>query len=181
MNNPVSTGPVLVGIDGSKAAISATAWAIEEATSSDVPLRLVHVTHIEEASLSQAEDFRLDVEYAEAALRGVRRSGVHRKAGESRYRRASGVGLRRRPPRRRVTRLLHDVCRIGGDRTGGQHGARVDRRRTGQTRTLPGSDHPQRRRRATVGDRLDRGRRRRRARQTMRLCTRQCSRRGKIP
>lgn len=71
MNNPVSTGPVLVGIDGSKAAISATAWAIEEATSSDVPLRLVHVTHIEEASLSQAEDFRLDVEYAEAALRAA--------------------------------------------------------------------------------------------------------------
>jgi len=35
--------PVIVGIDGSKHAVAAAVWAIDEAVRRDVPLRLVHV------------------------------------------------------------------------------------------------------------------------------------------
>jgi nucleotide-binding universal stress UspA family protein len=42
-----SSAPVVVGVDGSDAAITAAKWAIDEAVSRDVPLRIVHVTHIE--------------------------------------------------------------------------------------------------------------------------------------
>lgn len=42
-----SSAPVVVGVDGSDAAINAAKWAIDEAMSRDVPLRIVHVIHIE--------------------------------------------------------------------------------------------------------------------------------------
>ena len=38
-----AVGTVVVGVDGSKAAINAALWAIDEAISRDVPLRLIHV------------------------------------------------------------------------------------------------------------------------------------------
>ncbi len=38
-----STPSVVVGVDGSKAAINATQWAVDEAVSRDVPLRLVYI------------------------------------------------------------------------------------------------------------------------------------------
>lgn len=34
--------PVVVGVDGSKAAIDATLWAVDDAVSRDIPLRLIH-------------------------------------------------------------------------------------------------------------------------------------------
>ncbi|MGO9925185.1 MAG: universal stress protein [Mycobacterium sp.] len=40
---PDSAPTVVVGVDGSKAAINATRWAVDEAASRDVPLRLVYV------------------------------------------------------------------------------------------------------------------------------------------
>ena len=43
MSRNDATGPVVVGVDGSKAAINAAFWAIDEAVSRDVPLRLMHV------------------------------------------------------------------------------------------------------------------------------------------
>jgi nucleotide-binding universal stress UspA family protein len=43
MSNAESPGPVVVGIDGSDAAIGAAQWAAKEAVHQDVPLRLVHV------------------------------------------------------------------------------------------------------------------------------------------
>ncbi|MDX1890808.1 universal stress protein [Mycolicibacterium sp. 050158] len=43
-----STGPVVVGIDGSSAAMQAAVWAAEEAISRDVCLRLVHVVDVED-------------------------------------------------------------------------------------------------------------------------------------
>lgn len=64
-------GPVVVGIDGSTAAIRTAEWATDEAVIRNVPLRLVHVTHIEESPTSPADDFRLEVEYAETALRAA--------------------------------------------------------------------------------------------------------------
>ena len=75
--------PVVVGIDGSKAAIRAAfdptskaairaaEWAIDEAVSRDVTLRLTHVAHIDESRLPSAEDYGLEVEYAETALRAA--------------------------------------------------------------------------------------------------------------
>lgn len=69
-----SPGPIVVGIDGSTAAIRAAEWATQEAAHQDVPLRLVHV--IQPAAGSSARHFRLDFgldfgveeEYADSAL-----------------------------------------------------------------------------------------------------------------
>jgi nucleotide-binding universal stress UspA family protein len=42
MNESASARPVVVGIDGSKGAIRAALWAVEEAVSRDAPLRLLY-------------------------------------------------------------------------------------------------------------------------------------------
>lgn len=42
MTQPTQTGTIVVGIDGSKAAIRAALWAVDEAVSRAVPLRLLH-------------------------------------------------------------------------------------------------------------------------------------------
>ena len=63
--------PVVVGVDGSDAAINAAKWAIDEAISRDVPLRIVHVTHIEGQLAGPQGAFRLDVQYAESSLRAA--------------------------------------------------------------------------------------------------------------
>ncbi|MDT5107274.1 MAG: hypothetical protein QOI25_4787 [Mycobacterium sp.] len=67
-----SPGPIIVGVDGSRAAINAAVWAIEEAISRDVPLRIVHVTHIKQTSIAPKVQFSLQKEYAETALRQAR-------------------------------------------------------------------------------------------------------------
>lgn len=64
-----ASAPVVVGIDGSDAAINAAKWAIDEAISRDVPLRMIHVTHIEGARDAARDTFRLEVQYAESSLR----------------------------------------------------------------------------------------------------------------
>ena len=66
-----SSAPVVVGVDGSDAAINAAKWAIDEAISRDVPLRIVHVTHIEGDETAPEDAFRLDVQYAESSLRAA--------------------------------------------------------------------------------------------------------------
>jgi nucleotide-binding universal stress UspA family protein len=67
-----SPGPIIVGVDGSRAAINAATWAIDEAISRDVPLRIVHVTHIRHASIAPKVQFSLEKEYAETSLRQAR-------------------------------------------------------------------------------------------------------------
>jgi nucleotide-binding universal stress UspA family protein len=57
---------VVVGIDGSESAIYAAEWAVDEAVSRCLPLRLIHV--IEPGS----EAVRLENEYAENSLRAAR-------------------------------------------------------------------------------------------------------------
>ncbi len=59
---------IVVGIDGSIAAINAAQWAIDEAISRAIPLRLVQVVHAEEASTTLGEDDHLATQYAETAL-----------------------------------------------------------------------------------------------------------------
>jgi nucleotide-binding universal stress UspA family protein len=58
---PVMTS-VVVGIDGSPAAIHATQWAVDEAVSRDSPLRLIYILE------RHSEAVRLETEYAETAL-----------------------------------------------------------------------------------------------------------------
>ena len=62
---------VVVGIDGSQTAIQAAEWAVDEAVSREVPLRLVEVIpeQVEPAPFASVGNVRMEVEYAEAALR----------------------------------------------------------------------------------------------------------------
>jgi nucleotide-binding universal stress UspA family protein len=62
---------VIVGIDGSDAAIRAAEWAVDEAISREVPLRLVAVIpqQAEPAPLVSVGNIPMEFEYAETALR----------------------------------------------------------------------------------------------------------------
>ncbi|SPM32229.1 hypothetical protein MRAB57_26 [Mycobacterium rhizamassiliense] len=61
-------GPIVVGIDGSTAAINAAHWAIDEAIGRAIALRLVQVVRAEAASTAGGEDDDLATQYAETAL-----------------------------------------------------------------------------------------------------------------
>ncbi|EID10966.1 hypothetical protein MXEN_17493 [Mycobacterium xenopi RIVM700367] len=69
MEHAESPGPVVVGIDGSEAAIRAAEWAVEEAIGRDSPLRLVYVTQNRQAPRGPAQTLPPEKEYAEQALR----------------------------------------------------------------------------------------------------------------
>ncbi len=56
--------PVVVGIDGSDAAIAATAWAADEALFRNVPLRLIHCADVA-AAPHPRKDFRLQITEAD--------------------------------------------------------------------------------------------------------------------
>ena len=63
--------PIVVGIDGSEAAIQAAEWAVDEAFSRDVPLRLVEVMpqQAEPAPLASVGNLAMEREYGQTALR----------------------------------------------------------------------------------------------------------------
>jgi nucleotide-binding universal stress UspA family protein len=63
---------IVVGIDGSTAAINAAQWAIDEAISRAIALRLVQVVRAEAASTAGGEYDHLATQYAEAALHAAR-------------------------------------------------------------------------------------------------------------
>ena len=63
---------IAVGIDGSRVATHAAVWAIDEAVSRDIPLRLVYVIDTRDASGERACDTRLAV--ARAALADAHRA-----------------------------------------------------------------------------------------------------------
>jgi nucleotide-binding universal stress UspA family protein len=74
MRDSNSSHPSLVvGIDGSEAAIRAAKWAVDEAISREVPLRLIQVIpeQVEPAPFAAVGNVRMEREYAEAALRIV--------------------------------------------------------------------------------------------------------------
>ena len=60
MDHTSPSAPVVVGIDGSKVALRAALWAVDEAVSRDTPLRLVHVApasgHDLDEALAEARD-----------------------------------------------------------------------------------------------------------------------------
>lgn len=66
MNGENPLTPVIVGVDGSQAAIQAALWAIDEAISRDVPLRLIAVTKNRHPS---SDDYYRDMDNAETSLR----------------------------------------------------------------------------------------------------------------
>lgn len=72
MGNMYQAPAILVGVDGSRAAIQAALWAIDEAVSRDIPLRLVYVIDPHDASGARAIDTRFAV--ARAALADARRA-----------------------------------------------------------------------------------------------------------
>jgi nucleotide-binding universal stress UspA family protein len=72
MSNADSPGPVVVGIDGSDAAIGAAQWAVKEAIHQDVPLRLVYVIQTTDGPTASADTYPAEEKYAERSLRAVR-------------------------------------------------------------------------------------------------------------
>ncbi|MBX7433669.1 universal stress protein [Mycobacterium sp. Y57] len=60
-----STSTVIVGIDGSQASLHAAQWAVDEALSRDLPLRLIYVTKPKHPS---PDDYYEDVHRGRAAL-----------------------------------------------------------------------------------------------------------------
>jgi len=67
MSNAHSAPAIVVGIDGSRAATHAAVWAIDEAASRDIPLRLVYVIDPRDACGVRAGDTRLAVAHAALA------------------------------------------------------------------------------------------------------------------
>ena len=59
---------VVVGIDGSQAALDATIWAVAEAMSLGLPLRLVYVIRANRACRSRVDADTSGAEHAESAL-----------------------------------------------------------------------------------------------------------------
>ena len=72
MNGAQSPGPVVVGVDGSEAAIRAAEWAAKEAIHHDVPLRLVYVIRIADGPMSSDRADAAEHDYAESSLRAAR-------------------------------------------------------------------------------------------------------------
>jgi nucleotide-binding universal stress UspA family protein len=70
MNDKHAPSAVVVGIDGSPTAIHAAQWAIGEAISRSVPVRLVCVTKPKHPS---ADDYYEDIHHAEVASGGPSR------------------------------------------------------------------------------------------------------------
>ena len=64
-----SRSPVIAGIDGSQAALHAAEWAVDEAITRGVPLRLVYVT---KRSHESADEYNDDVHRGKAALQSAR-------------------------------------------------------------------------------------------------------------
>jgi nucleotide-binding universal stress UspA family protein len=63
--------PVVVGVDGSDAALNAAMWAIDEAIGRGVPLRLVHVVNAPHPPREGGARMSSEIEYGETVLRAA--------------------------------------------------------------------------------------------------------------
>lgn len=70
MDHAASPTWIVVGIDGSDAAINAARWAVPEACARDVPVRLIYAVAPPQAGAPPG-DADLDIEYGETALRAA--------------------------------------------------------------------------------------------------------------
>jgi nucleotide-binding universal stress UspA family protein len=71
MTRTADNRPVVVGVDGSQAALDAALWAVDEAIDRETPLRLVHATGIRRLPSVPADVYRPELHYGEAALRAA--------------------------------------------------------------------------------------------------------------
>jgi hypothetical protein len=66
--NQLQPKSVVVGVDGSKAALNAAKWAVDEAISPQIPLRLVSVVGRSKAQSASAQPSDWELEGGETAL-----------------------------------------------------------------------------------------------------------------
>ena len=66
---PHSPPSVVVGLDGSRSALDAALWAVDEAVSRDIPLRLVYAVDPDDSAGSDPQDAARDLAAAEIAVR----------------------------------------------------------------------------------------------------------------
>jgi nucleotide-binding universal stress UspA family protein len=71
MTSEDSPRPIVVGIDGSDAAIDAARWAAKEAVHQDVQLRIVHVIPVADGSTDSPVAYPAEKDYAESSLRAA--------------------------------------------------------------------------------------------------------------
>ncbi|WP_163746063.1 universal stress protein [Mycolicibacterium helvum] len=71
MPEPFTTPAIVVGIDGSRGAVLAALWAIDEAVSRDIPLRLVYAIEPPSSDAASAPDEARQLAGAESAVRHV--------------------------------------------------------------------------------------------------------------
>jgi nucleotide-binding universal stress UspA family protein len=69
MNESPTPRPIVVGIDGSKAAIRAALWAVDEAVSRDVPVRLLYAIEHRDTVNADSEAAARELATAEIAVR----------------------------------------------------------------------------------------------------------------
>jgi nucleotide-binding universal stress UspA family protein len=67
--HPSPASSVVVGIDGSRNAVDAALWAVDEAVSRDIPLRLVYAIDPDSAASSDPHDAARELAKAEVAVR----------------------------------------------------------------------------------------------------------------
>ena len=139
-NTPQS--PVVVGIDGSQAAIQAAERAVDEAVSREAELRLIHVIHeqVEPATIVSVDNERMELEYGETALSmasaAVATTGKPVKVE---------TAILRGDPHRHLSpipRRRDGLCRLGGHRTLRSGVTGFHCRITRRGRPLPGRNHP---------------------------------------
>ncbi|CKN10768.1 Universal stress protein family [Mycobacterium tuberculosis] len=128
---------IIVGIDGSHAAITAALWGVDEAISRAVPLRLVSVIKPTHPS---PDDYDRDLAHAERSLREAQ-SAVE----------AAGKLVKietRHPPRASrpgacggIARRRDDLRRLRGNRALRQLDLGFDGNRAGRKGALPGRRH----------------------------------------
>jgi nucleotide-binding universal stress UspA family protein len=68
-NQPHSPPSVVVGLDGSRSALDAALWAIDEAVSRDIPLRLVYAVEPEDSTGIDPQGAARDLATAETTIR----------------------------------------------------------------------------------------------------------------
>ena len=69
MNESATPPSIVVGIDGSKAAVHAALWAIDEAVSRDIPLRLLYAIEPDDAQPTPPDKAARKLAIAENAIR----------------------------------------------------------------------------------------------------------------
>ena len=142
MRDLTSSSPsVVVGIDGSRSALDAALWAVDEAVSRDIPLRLVYAIDPDNATGTDPQDAARDLATAEIAVRyaftAVESTDKPVKIEVEILQDAADAGAARG-----LAIGRHALRRLDGARTQRPRPDRVDRGGFGGVRPLPGGHRP---------------------------------------